>query len=66
MELEDLTAVFGYKNRRAAVRAIKNNTFPIPTYELAGRRVANVAVVKKYFDEKTDEGVLEIDLQETA
>lgn len=66
MELEEVAALLGYKNRRAAVRAIKQDKFEIPTYELAGRRVCNVAVVKKYFDEKTDEGTLEIDLQETA
>ncbi len=66
MELDEVAALLGYVNRRAAVRAIKNGKFEIPTYELAGRRVANVAVVKKYFEEKTDEGVLEIDLKETA
>lgn len=66
MELDEVAALLGYVNRRAAVRAIKNGKFEIPTYELAGRRVCNVAVVKKYFDEKTDEGELELDLQETA
>ena len=66
MELEEVAVLLGYKNRRAAVRAIKNGKFEIPTYELAGRRVANVAVVNKYFEEKTDEGLLEVELNDES
>ncbi len=66
MEIVEVAALLGYVNRRAAVRAIKQDKFEIPTYELAGRRVCNVAVVHKYFEEKTDEGELELDLQETT
>ncbi len=66
MELDEVAALLGYKNRRAAVRAIKNNKFEVPTYELAGRRVANTAVVKKFFEEKTDEGMLEVELNDAA
>lgn len=63
MELDEVVALLGYTNRRAAVRAIKNDKFEIPTYELAGRIVANVAVVKKFFEEKTDEGTLKLELE---
>lgn len=64
MELEEVSVLLGYKNRRAAVRAIKNGTFEVPTYELAGRRVCNTAVVKKFFEEKTDEGTLALELED--
>jgi len=54
MEMDELAAVFGYKNPRAAVRAVRLGKFPVPTYELAGRRVANVVVVNRFFEEKND------------
>ena len=66
MELEEVSVLLGYKNRRAAVRAIKNGKFEVPTYELAGRRVANTAVVKKFFEEKSEEGELEIELNDKS
>ena len=66
MELEEVSALLGYVNVRAAKRALKAGTFEIPTYQLAGRTVCNVAVVKKYFNEKTEEGELALDLMERA
>lgn len=66
MEMEEVAALLGYKNRRAAVRAIKDNLFELPTYTLAGRHVVNVAVINKFFEEKTEEGLLAVELGQPA
>ena len=66
MEMEEIAALLGYKNRRAAVRAIKDELFEIPTYTLAGRHVVNTAVVAKFFEEKTEAGLLAVELGETS
>lgn len=52
MDMEELAALLGYKNPRAARAAIKRGTFEIQTYILANRRVANVSAVKKFFASK--------------
>lgn len=57
LEFDELVEIFGYVNERAARRAVRIGTFPIPTFELAGRTVAHIDVLKKFFDEKYDEGV---------
>ena len=41
LELEELVEIFDYTNRRAAVRAIKEGSFPVPVFKLAGRLVAH-------------------------
>jgi len=66
MEMDEVAALLGYKNRRAAVRAIKDNLFEIPFYTLAGRPVVNTAVVNKFFEEKTEEGLLAVELGEAS
>jgi hypothetical protein len=50
-EIDELTEIFGYANRRACVRAIRLGIFPVDTFEMAERTVAHVKVVKKYFDD---------------
>lgn len=62
MELEEIVALLGYTNIRAAKRALKLGTFEIPIFTLAGRPVISIAVAKKYFAEKTEEGELAIEL----
>ena len=66
MEMEEISALLGYKNRRAAIRAIKDGLFELPTYTLAGRHVVNLAVIDRFFKEKTDEGLLAIELGESS
>lgn len=66
MEMEEVAALLGYKNRRAAVRAIKDGLFELPFYTLAGRPVVNTAVIHKFFEEKTEEGLLAIELEEAS
>lgn len=60
LEFDELVEIFGYVNERAARRAVRLGTFPIPTFELAGRTVAHIDVLKKFFDEKYDEGVKDL------
>lgn len=60
LEFDELVEIFGYVNERAARRAVRLGTFPIPTFELAGRTVAHIDVLKKFFDEKYDEGVSDL------
>lgn len=57
MEFDELVELFEYKNERAARRALRLGTFPVPVFELAGRTVAHVDVVRKFFDEKYAEGM---------
>ena len=56
LEFDELVEIFGYTNERAARRHLRLGKFPVPTFELAGRTVAHIDVVKKFFDEKYDEG----------
>ena len=49
---------FGYKNRRAALNAIKDGRFPAPTYILAGRmRIIDSAVLQEFFQRKEQAGL---------
>jgi len=52
MELEEIGTLLGYRNVRCMKDAIRRGTFEIPTYSLAGRRVANVSVIRNFFAEK--------------
>ena len=63
LEFDELIELFGYANERAARRAMRLKKFPVPTFKLAGRTVAHVDVVKRYFDEKYDEGVTDLKLR---
>ena len=57
LEFDELTELFSYTNERAARRALRMGTFPVKTFELAGRTVAHVDVVSAYFDAKRKEGM---------
>lgn len=53
LEMDELVELFEYKNRRAAVRAIKEGTFPVPVFTLApGRMVAHVDAISLFFEEQ--------------
>jgi hypothetical protein len=52
LEIDELVEIFEYTNRRAAVRAIKQGTFPVPVFTLAGRTVAHVDAVSLFFEEQ--------------
>lgn len=52
LEFDELIELFEYKNRRAALRAIREGRFPVRVFILAGRRVAHVDSIDKYFEEQ--------------
>ena len=63
LELDELTALFGYSSERAVKTAIQRDTFPVPTYRIGGPRgriVADTTVVNAYFDAKRDEGLAKL------
>ena len=49
LSVEDLAEIFGYKNAQCVYNAISLGRLPVPTYRLAGRRVADREVVRAYF-----------------
>lgn len=55
LELDELVETFEYVNIRAAKRAIRLGKFPVPTFDLAGRTVAHVDSVAKFFEQKKRE-----------
>lgn len=57
LELDELVAIFGYKNERAAKAAIRRGSFPIEVYKLASRWVADPGVVNGFFEAKRLEGL---------
>ena len=57
LELEELVEIFGYKNVRAARRALRLGKFPVKTFELAGRTVAHVDVVEQYVEHMRTESI---------
>lgn len=57
LELDELIAIFEYTNKRAAKRAIKRGSFPVPIFRMAGRTVAHVDAVQLYFAERRAESM---------
>ncbi len=55
--LDEIFELFGYKNKQSAYVAISRGCFPVHTYRLAGRRVADCAVVREFFRARRQEGV---------
>lgn len=52
LEFDELIEIFEYTSQRAARRAIKAGTFPVPVFEMAHRTVAHVDAVELYFTEQ--------------
>jgi len=55
--VDDIWPLLGYKNRRAAIRAIRLGTFPCKTYELARKHVVDVEVLRTFFRLRRQEGL---------
>ena len=47
--LDEIFELFGYKSKQSAYVAISRGCFPVHTYRLAGRRVADREVVREFF-----------------
>ena len=53
----ELAQIFGYANAGSVYTAISSGTFPIDTFRLGKRRVADKQVVLHYFEMKREEGL---------
>ena len=47
--LDEIYELFGYASKESAYTAIHRRCFPVHTYRLAGRRVADREVVREFF-----------------
>ncbi len=47
--LDEIYELFLYKSKQSAYVAISRGCFPVPTYKLGGRRVADREVVREFF-----------------
>ena len=56
-ELDEIWYDLGYQNRRGAVRAIRKGTFPLPYFELAGRKVVDKLVFQALFRKQREDGL---------
>jgi uncharacterized protein YfaA (DUF2138 family) len=56
LELDELAALFGY-TLGSAKNKICDGSFPVPTYKLGRRTVADRTVVETYFALKREEGL---------
>jgi hypothetical protein len=57
LERDDLMVLFGYKNTKAFYNAINLGRFPVPTYKLGGKIVADREAVRLFFAEQRARGV---------
>ena len=55
--LTEIYELMGYKTLRSAYGAVKRGSFPIKTYKLAHRIVADKAVVRAFFQQHRTEGL---------
>jgi len=62
-EIDQIWQILGFTNRRAAIRSIRVGTFPISTYELAGRKVVDRVVLESFFRTKREEGLKPLNLK---
>jgi len=63
--LKELTALFKFKNMRAARKDIALGVFPVPVYKLAHKYVADVEVVQSYFAKHRQEGIEQVSIQDS-
>ena len=56
-EIDEVWYNLGYINRRAALRAIRKGTFPLPYFELAGRKVVDQLVFHTFFRKQRETGL---------
>ena len=60
LELDELVEIFEYTNVRAAKRALRLGSFPVPTFTLAGRVVAHKDVVERLMERMRIEALEEL------
>jgi len=57
LESDELQVLFGYRSKQTMYNAINRKTFPVATYHLCGRVVADREVVMQFFLRKRKEGM---------
>lgn len=57
---DELQILFGYRHKENMFRAIQQGTFPVPTYLLNRRRVADREVVRMFFEERRLKGLRDL------
>lgn len=50
IEIDEMVDIFGYTNRRALIRAIRENRFEVPLFMLGNRKVAHVESIESYIN----------------
>jgi len=58
---EDLQLLFGYKEMHCLYNAVRNGTFPVPTYRIGRWIVADREVVRAFFADQRQRGLAEIE-----
>lgn len=53
--LPELTSIFGCASDRMTRLYIKQGRFPVPTYRVMGRHVADISVVTAFFQQHRDD-----------
>ncbi len=59
--IDQVYPVLGYRNRRAAVRAIRIGTFPLPTYLIGRKRVVDREVSLVFFKRHRMQGLEQLE-----
>lgn len=59
--LEELTAIFNIASPRMARIYISQGRFPVPTYKLMGRYVADISIVTAFFQKLRDKSWEEVE-----
>ncbi len=59
--LDEIFELFGYKTKRSAYVAIDRGCFPVPTYKMARRIVADREVVREFFRRERKRGAIHLD-----
>ena len=62
---DDLVELFGYANKASLYSAISRGTFPIPTYKIGKRRVADRELVDGFFARHREQGQAALDAAKT-
>ena len=61
---EELAGLFGYANVQSVHCAISKGTFPVPTYKVGKRRVADREVVTAFFKYHREQGMQQLQVGE--
>ncbi len=62
LHVDQLVLIFGYKNKRAFLEAVRTKKLPLPMYKAeSGRLVADREVVRRFFAWRRREGIMQLE-----